>query len=1140
MEGVMIDRIYESIFSFIKLCAACLIILPIFSNTSLAVADTVPPTIPGNLSANASSSTRVDLTWSASTDLGGGVVAGYDVYRDGAKLKAGVTSTSYSDTQAQPNTQYSYRVDAFDNANPRNKSPKSNTATVTTPASGGGGGNPIAVNFQPASSSTPSGFLKDSGATFTSARGYGWSTAVNTRDRNRHSDQKLDTFIHFDSGTTVTWQYVLANGTYLISLASGDPSYPQGPHHVQVEGITVINNVHTPTNNFVTVTDRPITVADGQLTIRLTRTSSTKTILNYVRITPTSSTAPPPPPPPPPPSGDTESPTIPGNLSANASSSTRVDLTWSASTDLGGGVVAGYDVYRDGAKLKAGVTSTSYSDTQAQPNTQYSYRVDAFDNANPRNKSPKSNTATVTTPASGGGGGNPIAVNFQPASSSTPSGFLKDSGATFTSARGYGWSTAVNTRDRNRHSDQKLDTFIHFDSGTTVTWQYVLANGTYLISLASGDPSYPQGPHHVQVEGITVINNVHTPTNNFVTVTDRPITVADGQLTIRLTRTSSTKTILNYVRITPTSSTAPPPPPPPPPPSGDTESPTIPGNLSANASSSTRVDLTWSASTDLGGGVVAGYDVYRDGAKLKAGVTSTSYSDTQAQPNTQYSYRVDAFDNANPRNKSPKSNTATVTTPASGGNPGSAPTVPPNFTGKAVSHKKIVLWWTSSRDTGGGVVSGYKVFRNGSQIATVTEPHFSDLNLQANATYSYKIAAFDDASPANNSSQTSALSIQTNSLPPSCTGVAILPNDNAVNVIQSRPAGTTFCFKAGTHRLSAPIDTRANDRYIGEPGTILDGQNSITHAFFGAGGPNQQNVTIQGLIIQNFRTVFSNFSTRNAIKAGENWTVENNEIRNNHDTAIHLGGGIRLINNYIHHNGRYGITVGPGQNQNILVEGNEIAHNNTRNLAWSTAGTAKIVGGSTGTTGLTWRNNWIHHNNGHGLHHDYNVGPNIEIDSNRIEGNEGNGIQHEASWGADIHHNVTINNARQFKLKSCFHGGQIRLLMSSNVTIRNNHVESTEESNGICMTDAIGDLTPPASTTLHNVKVLDNTIKLIGLAQTGVVGVDSNVNDLSKNFFDRNAYFIPEPETGVNWTWYIIHDEWQNTGQDPNSTFQAW
>ncbi|MGB0911491.1 MAG: InlB B-repeat-containing protein [Nitrospirales bacterium] len=150
------------------------------------------------------------------------------------------------------------------------------------------------INFQPNSAQTPSGFLKDDGSAFNSTKGYGWSTSVSTRDRNRLKDQSLDTFIHFDQGTTATWQYNLANGDYLVSLASGDPSYPQGPHHVKVEGITAINNVTTAANKFITVPTFPVTVADGNLTVVLTRQSGKKTILNYLSITPVASNPVPP------------------------------------------------------------------------------------------------------------------------------------------------------------------------------------------------------------------------------------------------------------------------------------------------------------------------------------------------------------------------------------------------------------------------------------------------------------------------------------------------------------------------------------------------------------------------------------------------------------------------------------------------------------------------------------------------------------------------------------------------------------------------------------------------------------------------------------------------------------------------------
>jgi acid phosphatase type 7 len=67
--------------------------------------DSEPPTAPTSLTATASSPTRVDLDWNASSD--NVAVTGYEVYRDGALL-ATATGTSYADTTASPGTTYAY------------------------------------------------------------------------------------------------------------------------------------------------------------------------------------------------------------------------------------------------------------------------------------------------------------------------------------------------------------------------------------------------------------------------------------------------------------------------------------------------------------------------------------------------------------------------------------------------------------------------------------------------------------------------------------------------------------------------------------------------------------------------------------------------------------------------------------------------------------------------------------------------------------------------------------------------------------------------------------------------------------------------------------------------------------------------
>ena len=100
-----------------------------------------------------------------------------------------------------------------------------------------------------------------------------------------------------------------------------------------------------------------------------------------------------------PPPPDTEKPTPPANLVATATSTTQVDLTWTASTD--NVRVDHYVVERATgstgtfATIASNVTLTRYADTAVAPSTTYRYRVIAVDPSG--NKSDPSNTAQATT-----------------------------------------------------------------------------------------------------------------------------------------------------------------------------------------------------------------------------------------------------------------------------------------------------------------------------------------------------------------------------------------------------------------------------------------------------------------------------------------------------------------------------------------------------------------------------------------------------------------------------------------------------------------------------------------------------------------------------------------------------------------------
>ncbi|MEW7281109.1 endonuclease [Aquimarina sp. 2201CG1-2-11] len=97
--------------------------------------------------------------------------------------------------------------------------------------------------------------------------------------------------------------------------------------------------------------------------------------------------------------GDTQAPTIPGNITTSNTTQTSTFISWSASTDNVG--VTGYEIYRNGGLLGTTAT-TSYTISGLTPDTTYSFFIRAKDAAN--NRSASSNTIQVTTQSSTTGG----------------------------------------------------------------------------------------------------------------------------------------------------------------------------------------------------------------------------------------------------------------------------------------------------------------------------------------------------------------------------------------------------------------------------------------------------------------------------------------------------------------------------------------------------------------------------------------------------------------------------------------------------------------------------------------------------------------------------------------------------------------
>jgi len=157
------------------------------------------------------------------------------------------------------------------------------------------------INFQPAGATVPTGYTADKGAAYDASRGYGWvrqdslsstthvplDITLNTRDRNRAADQRLDTLIQMQSNssgvkTPAAWEYKLNNGTYNVTVSVGDAAYFDSQHTIRVEGVKAIDLFKPSSTQRFKQNTVTVNVTDGKLTVDAMGGTNTK--FNYVDI----------------------------------------------------------------------------------------------------------------------------------------------------------------------------------------------------------------------------------------------------------------------------------------------------------------------------------------------------------------------------------------------------------------------------------------------------------------------------------------------------------------------------------------------------------------------------------------------------------------------------------------------------------------------------------------------------------------------------------------------------------------------------------------------------------------------------------------------------------------------------------------
>jgi fibronectin type 3 domain-containing protein len=497
-------------------------------------------------------------------------------------------------------------------------------------------------------------------------------------------------------------------------------------------------------------------------------------------------------------SADTTPPTAPTNLTATAASNLQINLAWTAATD---------DVSVTGNRVErcagAGCTNfgqiavlgavTSYSDTNLQPTTSYSYRVRANDGSG--NIGPYSNVASATTPVAP-----PPPIKFvQQVTMTAGTGVSKasqiftnpsvagdlivvgvkwgdqtisvasigdDKNNTYNSAVGpTNWS-GTNKRAQIFYAKNIIGGGAPITITVTLTGNATSSFQIYQLEYSNADINAPLDVVSAAIGTATSVSS-GTATTTFpnelifgfsiadsVTVNPGPGFSAEStfrgnlveDITVTTTGTyaalATAAGVSNWFMQMATYKAA----------SVNTTPPTAPSNLTALATSPTQVNLSWTASTDVVG--VTGYFVQRcsgAGCTNFAQVASlpgstTAYSDTSLAPSTMYNYQIVATDAAG--NLSTPSSPASATTQADT----IPPTAPTNLAATVVSNTQINLTWTASTDNVG--VTNYLIQRcaspgcsNFAQIGTTGGPGttYSDTTASPSTSYNYQVIATDAA-----------------------------------------------------------------------------------------------------------------------------------------------------------------------------------------------------------------------------------------------------------------------------------------------------------------------------------------------------------------------------------------------------------
>ena len=319
----------------------------VINNSAITVLTTTVPGAPTGLSAMASGTTAISLSWSAPASTGGSAITGYkiEVSPNGTSgwtdqvANTNSTATTYAHTGLGGGTTRYYRVSAI------------NTQGTGTPSNVDSATSATTATTVPGA---PTGLTAS--ADRTSRINIGWTAPASTGG-SAITGYRIE--ISSDGGSTWTDQVANTNSTLTLYFHGGPLFAPGTTRHFRVSAINA-NGTGLPSN-----------VASATTT--------------------------------------TTVPGAPTGLTATASGTTAIDLSWSAPASTGGSAITGYkiEVSPDGTSgwtdqvADTSSTATTYAHTGLTAGTTRHYRVSAI-NANGTGTASNVDSATTGATARGG------------------------------------------------------------------------------------------------------------------------------------------------------------------------------------------------------------------------------------------------------------------------------------------------------------------------------------------------------------------------------------------------------------------------------------------------------------------------------------------------------------------------------------------------------------------------------------------------------------------------------------------------------------------------------------------------------------------------------------------------------------------